>query len=137
MKRKFFNNNSMSDKIVVQRTYNFEDFDAVYVNSSDQYQQKDYDRILNSEQKKSIHLWAWKNDKAVAEFAILCADKDLDYTSVEASGLSSESGTLSSSLVKLSFIKEVKAYTGHAGWYANNPFNRMPKGEREYFPEVI
>ena len=95
MKRKFFNNNSMSDKIVVQRTYNFEDFDAVYVNSSDQYQQKDYDRILNSEQKKSIHLWAWKNDKAVAEFAIMCADKDLDYTSVEASGLSSESGTLS------------------------------------------
>ena len=45
MKRKFFNNNSMSDKIVVQRTYNFEDFDAVYVNSSDQYQQKDYDKI--------------------------------------------------------------------------------------------
>ena len=37
---------TMSDKIVVQRTYNFEDFDAVYVNSSDQYQQKDYDRIL-------------------------------------------------------------------------------------------
>ena len=29
------------------------------------------------------------------------------------------------------------AYTGHAGWYANNPNNKMPKGERKYYPEVI
>lgn len=136
MKLKFFNN-TISDETVVQRIYNFEDFDAVYVNSSDQYQQKDYDRILNTEQKKSINLWAWKNDKAVAEFAILGADKELCEVSVKASDLVGESDVLPSSFVKLSFIKEVKAYIGHAGWYANNPCNIMPRGEREYFPEVI
>lgn len=137
MKLKFFNNNTVSDKDVSQRIYNFEDFDAVYVNASDRYQQKDYDRILSTEQRKSINLWAWKNDKAEAEFAILCADTDLANVSVKASDLVGDSAILPSSLVKLSFIKEVKAFTGHAGWYANNPANIMPRGEREYFPEVI
>lgn len=55
MKLKFFNNNTVSDKDVSQRIYNFEDFDAVYVNASDRYQQKDYDRILSTEQKKNIN----------------------------------------------------------------------------------
>ncbi|MCM1115360.1 MAG: DUF4091 domain-containing protein [Clostridium sp.] len=113
------------------------DFDAVYVDSADQYQQKDYDRIINTQQKKSIALWAWKNDKAEAEFAVFCADKALNNVSVTASDLRSETGTIASSFVQLSFIKEVRAYTGHAGWYANNPFNIMPRGKREYFPEVI
>lgn len=135
MKRRFYNN--ISDKNTVQRIYNFKDFDAVYVNSSDQYQQKDYNKILNTERKKSIHLWAWKNDKAEAEFAVLCADKDINNVSVKASDLNGESGILPSSIVKLSFIKEVKAYIGHAGWYSNNPCNIMPNGKREYFPEVI
>lgn len=137
MKLKFFNNNIMTEKSTAQRIYNFDEFDAVYVNCSDQYQQKDYDRILNTEQNKNINLWAWKNDKAIAEFAILCADKELSNVSVKSSDLKSESAILPSSLVKLSFIKDVRAYTGHAGWYANNPGNIMPRGEREYYPEVI
>ena len=114
----------------------FKDFDAVYVNNADQYQQKDYERILNTEQNKSIKLWAWKNDKAVAEFAVLCA-KDIQNITLSASDLTGEAGVISSSQVKLAFVKEVKAYTGHAGWYANNPKNIMPRGQREYYPEVI
>ena len=137
MKMKFFDNDVKSEEMAVQRIYNFEDFDAVYVDSSDRYQQKDYDRILNCGRNKSINLWAWKNDKAVAEFAILCADKELSNVSVKASDLNGESGAIPSSLVKLSFVKEVKAYNGHAGWYANNPGNIMPRGKREYYPEVI
>lgn len=137
MKLNFFNDKIKSDKTDVQRIYDFEDFDAVYVDSSDQYQQKDYSRILNTQQQKSIRLWAWRNDKATAEFAVLCADKELNNVTVKASDLSGEAGVLPSSLVTLSFIKEVKAYTGHAGWYANNPGNIMPRGQREYFPEVI
>ena len=76
---KLFNNAVKNNDVPVagQRSYNFQDFDAVYVNGSDQYQQKDYNKILNSENKKDIDLWAWKNDKAVAEFAILCAEKDI------------------------------------------------------------
>ena len=112
-------------------------FDAVFVDSFDQYQQKDYDRILNTEKEKSIKLWAWKNDKANAEFAIICYDNDLDIVSFAISDLTSKTGIIPSDNVKLSFIKEVKAYTGHAGWYANNPKNFMPKGNREYYPEVI
>lgn len=137
MNFKFFNSNVTAEQGTNQRIYDFKDFDAVYVNSSDQYQQKDYDRILNCELNKSINLWAWKNDKAVAEFAILCAEKDLNHVSVIASDLNGTSGTLSASLVTLAFVKEVKAYTGHAGWYANNPRNIMPRGAREYYPEVI
>lgn len=139
MKHKLFNNIKTDEDVTLslRRNYNFEDFDAVYVNSSDQYQQKDYERILNAEKQKNINLWAWKNDKAVAEFAILSGDKGLNAVSVAASDLTGDSGTLPSSLVKLSFIKEVRAYTAHAGWYANNPGNIMPRGEREYYPEVI
>ncbi|MDE6412427.1 MAG: DUF4091 domain-containing protein [Eubacterium sp.] len=112
------------------------DFDAVYVHNADQYQQKDYAQILNNENKKSIKLWAWKNDKATAEFAILCK-KDMKNITLTASDLSGEAGVISSSDVTLSFIKDVRAYTGHAGWYANNPKNIMPRGKREYYPEVI
>ncbi len=135
MKIKTFKNKA--NECTVRKIYDFDGFDAVYVNSSDRYQQKDYDRILNTERKKSINLWSWKNDIATAELAILCADKNLNGVTVKASDLICESNILPSSLVKLSFIKEVKAYTGHAGWYANNLFNKMPRGEREYFPEVI
>lgn len=137
MKPKFLKNRHATDNPTAQKSYAFEAFDAVYVNSFDQYQQKDYDRILHSEQKKDIRFWAWKNDKAAAEFAILCAEKDLDRVSVAASDLTGDACVLPASLVKLSFIKEVKAYTGHAGWYANNPGNRMPRGKREFYPEVI
>ncbi|MDE5604492.1 MAG: DUF4091 domain-containing protein [Eubacterium sp.] len=111
-------------------------FDAVYVHNANQYQQKDYTQILNNERSKSIKLWAWKNDKATAEFAILCK-KDMKDITLTASDLSGEAGVISSSDVTLSFIKDVKAYTGHAGWYASNPRNIMPRGKREYYPEVI
>ncbi|MCM1364890.1 MAG: DUF4091 domain-containing protein [Faecalibacterium sp.] len=122
---------------IVQRKYDFTDFDAVFVESFDQYQQKDHDRILNTEHRKSINLWTWKNDKVQAEFAVICAERKLENVTVKASDLVGESVSLPSSVARLSFIKDVKAYTGHAGWYANNPRNKMPKGEREYFPEVI
>ena len=66
---------------LLQNKFDFEQFDAVYVDSFDQYQQKDYYKILNSQHEKHIKLWAWKNDKANAEFAILCADIDLQNVS--------------------------------------------------------
>lgn len=135
--RKNIYNAAKAEVVLQNQKYSFEDFDAVYVNNADQYQQKDYERILNTEKKKSIKLWTWKNDKAAAEFAILCAEKDIKNVSVTASDLLSETDKISSSQVKLSFIKDVKAYTGHAGWYANNPKNIMPRGNREYYPEVI
>lgn len=125
------------DNCTMQRTYKFDGYDAVYVDSFDQYQQKDYDRMLNTEHRKSINLWSWRNDKAVAEFAVLCAEKDMHNISVKVSDLTCDAGVLPSSLIKLSFIKDVKAYVGHAGWYANNPCNIMPRGKREYYPEVI
>lgn len=114
----------------------FGHFDAVYVDSFEQYQRKDYYKIL-AQNEKSVKLWAWKNDKANAEFAIICADKSLEDVSVTLSDLTSRSALIDSKNVKVSFIKDVKAYTGHAGWYANNPANFMPRGEREYYPEVI
>lgn len=112
-------------------------FKAVYVNSSQQYRQCDYGKVQEKCKDKTVKLWAWKNDQAMAEIAILCAQEDLKNVRAVSSVLSGESGDIPQSNIKLSFIKEVKAYGGHAGWYANNPLNLMPKGEREYYPEVI
>ncbi len=120
-----------------KQNYNFEDFDALFVSNSDRYIQDDYDRILKSPQKKSLDLWAWKNDKTCAQFAILCAELDLDNVRISVTDLTGEQDNIPSSNVKVSYVKEVLAYTGHAGWYANNPNNKMPKGERKYYPEVI
>lgn len=120
-----------------KRNYNFKDFDAVFVSNSDRYIQDDYDRIIKSPQKKSLDLWAWKNDKTCAQFAILCAENNLENVNISVTDLTGEQDTIPSSNVKVSFVKEVLAYTGHAGWYANNPNNKMPKGERKYYPEVI
>ncbi len=122
---------------LLKKNENFEQFDAVFVDSFDKYQQKDYKTILNPQNKKGIKLWAWKNDKANAEFAIICGEQNLENVTISVSDLKAESNIIGSKNVKVSFIRDVKAYTGHAGWYANNPANIMPKGEREYYPEVI
>lgn len=121
----------------LKKACDFDKFEAVFVNSFDQYQQKDFLKILSMPRQKSVNLWSWKNDKATCEFAIICADTTLENVTVTTSDLKGNSATIAASNVKLSFIKEVKAYTGHAGWYANNPSNIMPRGTREYYPEVI
>lgn len=126
--------NNGNDDIVNTKT---EDFVAVFVNSFEQYQQKDYNKILLNNNGNSIKLWAWKNDKAIAEFAILTADKVAHHVTLTASDLIGEKENIQNNNVSLSFIKEVKAYTGHAGWYAQNPKQCMPRGERESYPEVI
>ncbi len=126
--------NNENDDIVNTKT---EDFAAVFVNSFEQYQQKDYNKILLNNNGNSIKLWAWKNDKAIAEFAILTADKVAHNVTLAVSDLIGEKENIQSNNVSLSFIKEVKAYTGHAGWYAQNPKQCMPRGERESYPEVI
>lgn len=119
------------------KKYKFDDFTSFYVSTSQRYCQSDYDSILQYESNKSVKLWAWKNDKATAEIAILCAEKELEDVTVSASQLTSQNASIPKSAVKLSFVREVRAYTGHAGWYANNPKNIMPRGKREYYPEVI
>lgn len=130
------NNTNDSNALINKPNCEFKDFDAVFVNSFDRYIQDDFGRILNTHKEKSFKLWAWKNDKACAEFAILCAE-NLENVKISISDLTGTKEIIPSDNIKLSFIKEVKAYTGHAGWYANNPNNVMPKGERKYFPEVI
>ncbi len=139
MQKSLKNNQRVDDSFneLLKKNENFEQFDAVFVDSFDQYQQKNYEKILKAQNKKDIKLWAWKNDKANAEFAIICGEQDLENVTISVSDLKAESNVINSKNVKVSFIKDVKAYTGHAGWYANNPANIMPKGEREYYPEVI
>jgi len=108
---------------LLKKNENFEQFDAVFVDSFDKYQQKNYEKILKAQNEKDIKLWAWKNDKANAEFAIICGEQDLENVTISVSDLKAESNIIGSKNVKVSFIRDVKAYTGHAGWYANNPAN--------------
>lgn len=114
-----------------------EDIDATYVDSGNQYQQKAYNGLLTGDNKFGEQVWAWKNDKAVAEIAVLSKQKPLENVSVSITDLKGFGAVLPASSVKLSFVKEVKAYTGHAGWYAQNKAGIMPSGTREYYPEVI
>ena len=114
-----------------------DDIDATYVDSGDQYQQKAYDGLLGGNRKLSEQVWAWKNDKASAEIAVMSKQKALENVSVSITDLEGFGAVIPASSVKLSFVREVKAYTGHAGWYAQNKAGTMPSGPREYFPEVI
>lgn len=114
-----------------------DDLDAMFVDSGDQYQQKAYERLRTGEKERSRQEWAWKNDRAVSEIAVLSKGKNLENVSVSVTDLQSVSASIPASQVELSFVREVKAYTGHAGWYAQNKAMRPPTGDREYFPEVI
>ena len=114
-----------------------DDIDATYVDSGDQYQQKAYGGLLGGNRKLSEQVWAWKNDKASAEIAVMSKQKALENVSVSITDLEGIGAVIPASSVKLSFVREVKAYTGHAGWYAQNKAGTMPSGPREYFPEVI
>jgi len=114
-----------------------EDIDATYVDSGDQYQQKAYAGLLAGKRKFGEQVWAWKNDRAVAEIAVMSKQKALEDVTVSITDLEGFGAVIPASSVKLSFVREVKAYTGHAGWYAQNKAGTMPSGPREYFPEVI
>lgn len=114
-----------------------EDLDAMFVDSGDQYQQKAYETLRTGQKEYFRQDAAWKNDTAVSEIAVLSKGKKLENVSVCATDLRSASASIPSSQVALSFVREVKAYTGHAGWYAENMQMRPPTGDREYFPEVI
>lgn len=103
----------------------------------DVFDRVDGERVRSGAGERTARLWCWKNDRAVAEVAVLSGGRTLRNVTVSASALCGEAGELPSSAVKLSFIDEVRAFTGHAGWYANNPLGWMPHGERAYFPEVI
>ncbi len=127
----------LSDSIEVTVLEKLGDIDATYVDSGDQYQQKAYAGLLAGSRKFSERVWAWKNDKAVAEIAVMSKQKALEDVSVSISDLKGYGAVLPASSVKLSFVREVKAYTGHAGWYAQNKAGTMPSGPREYYPEVI
>lgn len=126
-----------SDSMEVTVLEKKEDIDATYVDSGDQYQQKAYGSLLTGSRKFSEQVWAWKNDKAVAEIAVMSKQKALEDVTVSITDLKGAGAEIPASAVKLSFVREVKAYTGHAGWYAYNKAGTMPSGPREYFPEVI
>lgn len=126
-----------SKRIEVTVLEKTEDMEAMYTDSGAQYQQKAYNGLLTGEKKYRERLWAWKNDKAVAEIAILSKQKALEQVSVSVTDLKGAGAVIPASAVKASFVREVKAYTGHAGWYAQNKAGTMPTGTREDFPEVI
>lgn len=113
------------------------EFEAVFVDSGDQYQQSAYNRILNDNLGNKQNIWSWKNDRASVQIAVLSGSDLLNKVHTEVSDLTNGKNIISSANIKPSFVREVRAYTGHAGWYANNPLSIMPRGERENFPEVI
>lgn len=113
-----------------------EDMDATFVDSGDQYQQKAYVKLQN-EKVLNEQVWAWQNDQTVSEIAVLSKGKALENISVSSSDLENGEHRIAADHIELSFVKEVEAFIGHAGWYANNNSGTMPSGPKEKFPEVI
>ena len=93
----------LSDSIEVTVLEKLGDIDATYVDSGDQYQQKAYAGLLAGSRKFSERVWAWKNDKAVAEIAVMSKQKALEDVSVSISDLK---GYALTSLTKESFTEE-------------------------------
>ncbi len=112
-------------------------FQAVYVDSGDRYCQSEYNRILKENNGKSSRVCCWKNDHTSVMIAILNGNEAIDNIEIKISDLVCGDNVIPASCIKPAFIREVKAYTGHAGWYADNLLSSMPSGKREFYPEVI
>lgn len=69
-------------------------FKAVYVNSSQQYRQSDYGKVIENCTDKTVKLWVRKNERAAAEFAVLCGEKDLKNVRAVSSSFTGESGVI-------------------------------------------
>ena len=97
------------------------------VDTNTQYTQDRYNEIKNlGVVNESIY--AWKNDKAISEIALVSLDSGLNNVSVQATDFVSENNTLSADNITTTFIKSTLAYTGMPGYGSKT--RPIPQGSR-------
>ncbi|MDA3731758.1 DUF4091 domain-containing protein [Niameybacter massiliensis] len=106
------------------------------VESGLHYSRESYEALREIHKDKD-YLWAWKNDKALSEIVLLSGDKPLNDIHICTSDFVKGTECIPSTCIKTFFVKEVKGFIGHAGWYAYNKAGIMPTGPREMFPDVL
>lgn len=110
---------------------------STIVDSNDQYKQDEYQYLLKTNVKNEF-LWAWKNDKAISEIAVLATDEDLSNVSVEIGEFKNENGTsLDKNLIEATQIKEATGFIGNAGYSFNNPEGIMPTGPKDQYFDIL
>lgn len=98
---------------------------------------KQYSHEISNLQVTHQSLWAWKSDKALSEIVLLSKAHLIQDIHIEISDFKSETACLAKEHIKTFFVKEVKGFIGHAGWYAHNLEGIMPTGPKESFPDVL
>lgn len=97
------------------------------VDTNTQYTQDRYNEIKNlGVINESIY--AWKNDKAISEIALVSLDSGLNNVSVQATDFVSGNNTLYSDNITTTFIKSTLAYTGMPGYGSKT--RPIPQGSR-------
>ena len=121
-------------EIIVEK---ISDLHATVVDSNDQYQQKHYQTLMNTNESFES-LWSWKNDKAISQIALLTGNQDLENVKIEFGEFKNNNGELlNQNNFKATYMKEVKAFIGNAGWYSYNPEGHLPIGPKEDYFDVI
>lgn len=82
---------------------------------------------LDAAQNSHTALTAWKNDRAIAQIAILSGDQALRGLSVSAGAFAGQAGTFPGA-VSCAFIRETKAFVGNG---------KQDNGTRGSYPDVI
>ncbi|MDQ6422949.1 Ig-like domain-containing protein [Paenibacillus sp. LHD-117] len=104
------------------------------VDTNSQFTQDRYNEVKNlGVVNKSIY--AWKNDKAVSEIALISLESGLRNVSVQATDFVSGTNTLSAIHITTTYIKSTQAYTGMPGYGSKT--RPVPEGNRAESNDIL
>lgn len=104
------------------------------VDTNSQYTQDRYHEVKSlGIVNKSIY--AWKNDKAVSEIALISLESRLKNVTVQATDFISGNNMLSADHITTTFIKSTQAYTGMPGYGSRT--RPVPEGNRQESNDIL
>lgn len=109
---------------------------ACVVDTDTHYIQERYGELCGKKETE-ISLWCWKGEKASAEIAVLSGGQPLENVKIDVGEFQCGEAVLPPASIEFSFLREVDAFIGHAGWYARNPRGIMPWGPKMKTPDVV
>jgi len=126
--------NNISRTVTVTVTSANPQIHGSIVDTNTQYTQDRYAEISNLG-VVSKSLYAWKNDKAVSEIALISRSSALSNVKVEATDFTNGASILAKENVKATFIKSALAYTGMPGYGSTT--RAVPTGSRVETNDIL
>lgn len=125
---------NLSKTLTVKVTEGNPQIHGSIVDTNSQYTQDRYTEVKGlGVADKSI--FAWKNDKAVSEIALISLESGLNNVNVQATDFVSGSNTLSANNITATFIKSTQAYTGMPGYGSKT--RPIPQGNRAESNDIL